>query len=238
MKILIVLPAYNEEKILEENTIRVREYCRKNLSQRDWQILIIDNDSFDRTQEIGKFLTARYQEIKYLRLNAKGKGLAIRSGWQSETADIYTFMDADLSTDLGNLPDLINALTRDGFDLACGSRKLSGAKQRRSAFRKIFSWGYNVLVRLFFNLNVKDMACGFKAANQAVVEKVVPQVKSNAWFFDSELLILARKNGYKIKEIPVYWQESERESRLKALNLSWEYLKNLLELRWRLWFKH
>lgn len=251
MKILIVLPAYNEQQVLEQNTIKLYNYCQEDQNHPctlsldrlgagswkggdTWQILIVDNDSFDKTQEIGRKLADTYSQIEYLRLDTKGKGLAIRKGWESREADVYVFMDADLSTDLSGLKPLIEAVAEQGYDIACGSRKLKESKIKRSLLRDLFSWGYSFLVRLVFSLKIKDLPCGFKAVNREVVEKVAPQIKSNAWFFDSELVILASQQGYKVKEIPVKWQEAERESRLEVVSLSWEYLRNVVGLKRRL----
>ena len=100
--------------------------------------------------------------------------------------------------------------------------------------------GYRMALKILLGLKIKDVPCGFKAINGEIKERVLPQVKNNEWFFDSELLILTEKNGYKIKEIPVIWKdprEGEDQSKVQALSLSWAYLREVLALRRRLWSK-
>jgi hypothetical protein len=142
-------------------------------------------------------------------------------------------MDADLSTDLGALPTLINELKNNQFDLVLGSRYLSGSKLKRTWARIIISKIYNLLIKIMFNCPVKDMANGFKGANQKIIADILPLIKNNEWFFDSELILLTHLKGYKIKEIPVVWQESSRPTRVNFWQTSWEYLKELLFLKLR-----
>ncbi|MFA6322195.1 MAG: glycosyltransferase [Candidatus Buchananbacteria bacterium] len=235
MKVLIVLPVYNEELILKQNVQKLLAFCR-NFIIDDWQIVIADNLSNDQTAAIGQDLAQTEAKVLYLFVNKKGKGAAIRAGWKSAPADIYCFMDADLATDLAALPKLIEAI-KNGYDLALGSRYDQQSKVKRSFGRKFFSRGYHLILNLFLGLKIKDAPCGFKAVNQKVIDNILPQVENQAWFFDSELVILAESGGYKIKEFPVVWEdirEGRDKSRVQVISLSLVYLKEIAKLKFRL----
>jgi len=235
MKAIIVIPAYNEALILEENIIKLFNFAKKKLTA-DWRIVIADNNSTDKTAEIAKRLAAKFPEITYLFISQKGKGIAIKTAWQKNSADIYCFMDADLATDLSALLALVAGIM-EGNDIVIGSRYHPQSILKRSFVRKLISQGYRSVLKIFLGLKIQDAPCGFKAINNKVKENILPQVKNQKWFFDSELVILAEKQGYKIKEIPINWRDFRKgrdKSRVKTLSLSWSYLKEVLELRHRL----
>ncbi|MAG44275.1 glycosyl transferase [bacterium] len=235
MKIIIVVPVFNEEKILKQNILKIFEFCNNNLSI-DWQIIIADNKSTDQTSNIGKTLALVYQEVEYLYVDKQGKGVAIKTAWEKYSGDIYCFMDADLATGLSALPPLINGFT-GGYDLVIGSRYHVHSKVNRTFIRKIFSLGYRLVLKIFLGLKVLDAPCGFKAINSKIKENILPKVQNDKWFFDSELLILVYKQGYKIKEIPVTWldpREGKDKSRVKAISLSWNYFIQILAIKKRL----
>ncbi len=237
IKILIVLPTYNEEKVVEENTLKVFEFCQKNLKDFDWQILIADNGSIDKTFKIAERLSKKYQKISFFHIPEKGRGYALKKAWSEYQADIYSYMDIDLSSDLNSFPLLIKAITENNYDLAIGSRLKKGAKKRRSFLREIMSRVYNLLLKILFNPSFEDAQCGFKAISKRVAKEILPKVKNNHWFFDTELLILAEKAGFKIKEIPIEWIEKrtvKRKSTVKIFSTIWEDIKGIIELKFRL----
>ncbi len=233
MKILIAIPVYNEEAILAENVMKIYDFLKKNIAD-DWQIVIADNNSIDQTSDIGKNLEKKFGEIKYLHIPQKGKGRAIRAAWESADAEVYIFMDADLATDLSALPALITAVGRENYDLAAGARFHKDSKVNRSLLRKFISKTYRFVLGLILNLKTKDAPCGFKAVNYKIVKNILPQIKNNEWFFDTELVILAEKENYKIKEIPVIWTEHKkigRKSRVSFIKVSLGYLKEIWRLK-------
>ena len=143
-------------------------------------------------------------------------------------------MDIDLATDLNHLPQLIRSIIQEGYDLTIGSRLQKESKTERSFLREFISRFYNLLLKIFFGLKIKDYQCGFKAVNQKIVEKIVPLIKNNNWFFDTELIILSHKNNYKIKEIPVKWVEKrdkKRKSKVKIIKTAWEDIKGIIRLK-------
>ena len=237
MKVLITIPVYNEEKIIKNNLLQLISFLKENLAEHNYKIIVADNKSVDQTAEIVKELALQIGQLDYLYLDQIGKGLAIRKSWQkfSDEFEIFIFMDADLATDLKALPDLIKAI-ESGNDLAVGSRYLKESEVKRSFARRLFSFGYRLFLKIFLQTKIKDMPCGFKAVSQKVVKEILPKVKNNTWFFDTELLYLAEKAGYKIKEIPVKWAEPRQEKDKSKVNLakvSWLYLKELWRLKFR-----
>ncbi|MFH1900157.1 MAG: glycosyltransferase [Patescibacteria group bacterium] len=229
--ITIVLPVYNEDLILQENAMQVFDFCRHNL-QEDWQIVISDNASDDKTREIGEYLAGKYNEIKYFRLNKQGKGEGVIGAWQNFKGDVYVFMDIDLSVNLKSLPALIDGIKK-GDDIVIGSRMAQGSQVNRSFFRTIFSYGLRFTLRICLGLKVKDAPCGFKAINNKVVEQILPRIQDKAWFFDTEMLFLAQRQGFRIKEIPVDWEEvgrQDRHSKVGVFKVVIEYIRNIHRL--------
>lgn len=201
----IVIPVYNEEKDLATSVGTLREYLRDHLSDFFWRITIADNASKDKTLAIAKNLSQKFAEVSYVHLPLKGRGRAVKYVWASDNADIETYMDVDLSSDLKHFPPLVRALTR-GYDIAIGTRNTSGSRvYGRSLLRTITSKVYILLIKLFFWVHFSDAQCGFKAVTRRVVRDIIPRVKDNAWFFDTELLVVAEKSGYRIYEEPVTW---------------------------------
>ena len=233
-KILIVIPVYNEEAIINKTMITLRDFCENNLQDYDWKIIIADNNSADRTAEMAKKLEKESDgKIIYKFIPQKGKGLAIRESWKSFDADFYIFMDADMATNLSALPVLIKEL-ENGDDLVIGSRFIKGSSTKRTLARKTTSKVFSILTRLIFGLKIKDYPCGFKGADKNVINKILPLVENNAFFFDTELVISSAMGGMKIKEIPVIWQDRDKtasKSRVDVLKVTKEYLRELLKLK-------
>jgi glycosyltransferase involved in cell wall biosynthesis len=233
MKTLVVLPVYNEEIILENNTLRLFDFLKNNLAD-DWQIMIADNGSTDRTSAIGKNLASRYpKEIAYFYIPQKGRGGALRKACLDFPADIYSYMDADLATDLVFFPKLIDTI-KNGYDVATGSRLLKQSETERSLGRDIPSRIFNFLLKKILNFKIKDSQCGFKAISGRAAKNLIPRIADNNWFFDTELLFLAQKNNYKIKEMPVRWVEKSnrrRKSKVKVIRTALNYLKEIWRLK-------
>ncbi|MFH1193684.1 MAG: glycosyltransferase [bacterium] len=260
MKIVIVLPCYNEEAILEKNIKQVAEAV-KNLPH-DIKIVISDNNSKDRTAEIGKRLAQELPSVNYMFVGEPGKGAAVMEAWKNfSDFDVYGFMDADLAMDLEALPRALEYFTPSsilpldppsasplppdyrgkkgeeggGYDVVIGSRRIKGAEAKRELYRKFISAGLSFLIKLFLKTKIKDTPCGFKFFRKAVLDKVLPQVKDRQWVFDTELLILAERSEYSIKEMPVKWAEkNERGSKVNIYPTAMEYLKKIWEIRKRI----
>lgn len=226
----IVVPVYNEEECLWENVEKLREFLVHAMPFHDWQIVIADNGSTDRTPEITRQLSEQYHEVSFTRLEEKGRGRALTRTWLESQADIVAYMDVDLSSDLTNFLDLVNAIDAEEYDVAIGSRLLRGSQVKRSLRRELLSRVYNLIIRAMFRTRFHDAQCGFKALRKRAVRELVPLVKDKEWFFDTELLILAEKRGYRIKEIPIAWKE-DKGTTVNIVRTALKDLKGLIRLK-------
>jgi len=201
----VVIPVYNEEKEVSDSVQTLTRYLSVNLSDFDWSVTIADNASNDNTLDIAKDLSKKDKRVKVIHFPLKGRGRAVKNVWQSQEADVCAYMDVDLSTDLKHFPPLVRSLLR-GYDIAIGTRNLSASRvYGRNMLRTITSKGYIFLIKLFFWVHFSDAQCGFKAVTRQVVKTLIPKIKDNDWFFDTELLVLGEKSGYRIYEEPVTW---------------------------------
>ncbi|MFQ5860724.1 MAG: dolichyl-phosphate beta-glucosyltransferase [Dehalococcoidia bacterium] len=224
----IVIPVYNEEKDLPRSILILTEFLQEHI-ENPWRIVIADNGSTDSTLSIAEMLSSKYEGVTYLHLGQKGRGRALRRAWLESQADIVSYMDVDLSTDLNAFPKLLEAL-EEGYDIATGTRLGKGAQVRRSLEREVISRGYNLLVKALFLTRFTDAQCGFKALRREVASLLVPLIRDQGFFFDSELLIIAEKQGVKIKEVPVEWVE-DPDTRVNIPRTVWMDLRGLLRLR-------
>lgn len=228
----IVLPVYNEATVLEQSVATLLAFLETQ-PQYVWRIVIADNGSTDGTSDLARKLAAEHPAVRALVLTIKGRGYALRDAWVESDADIFSYMDIDLSTDIRHLPRLIEMVDADGCDLAIGSRLARGSQTKRQLKREITSRGYVFLIRLFFpRLRITDAQCGFKALSRRTVERIVPRIKNGMWFFDTELLILAQQEGYRIRELPVRWVE-DPDTKVHILNTAMEDIRGLFRMRFR-----
>ncbi len=226
-----VIPVLNEERALPGSIERLHGFLRTAMQSYDWCIVVADNGSTDRTPDVCEELSSRYEEVGYLRLEERGRGRVLRTAWLAGEADYHCYMDVDLSTELEAIPPLIESLANGGYDLAIGSRLDRGSTViGRTLKREVVSRCYNLIIRSMFFVRFRDAQCGFKAISREAARDLAPLVVDNGWFFDTELLILAEKNGYRIAEIPVRW-EDDPDTRVKIVKTAYEDLKGLFRLR-------
>jgi len=238
MKILISLPVYNEEIVLEKNARAVVEFCRVHFPTDECQVIISDNNSTDKTSEIGRRLADEITEVEYfyLKIDAKGtntKGAAWKTAFEKFEADVYVVMDVDLAVELSAIELLVEAIA-DGYDMAIGSRYLKDSRVSRSLLRDIISATYRWLARVTLRTKISDFQCGFKAIGNKIKQQVLPKTTDIGYFLDTELTVLAEKQGFKIKEVPVNWSEfrnRDRKSRVNLFEIITDYLKKIWKLR-------
>ena len=171
MKIAIVIPCYNEETVLEKNIAQILFVVRA--LTYDIKIIISDNASKDRTGEIGKRLASENEMVEYTFVSEPGKGAAILDAWKLFDADIYGFMDADLSVDLSALKPALQSFN-DGVDIVVASRRIKGSIVKRELYRKFTSFVLNLVIRALLKTKIRDTACGFKFFKSNVISKIVP----------------------------------------------------------------
>ncbi|MEJ7607142.1 MAG: glycosyltransferase [Bryobacteraceae bacterium] len=194
-------------------------------------MVIVDNGSHDGTDKIAEELILRYpDEVLFFHLEERGRGRALRFAWQRSKADVCCYMDVDLSTDLAHLQELVGAILEEGYDVSTGSRLMTRSRTQRSFKREMISRAYNLCIKLYLGTRFSDAQCGFKAASRAFIDRVLPQIEDQGWFFDTELLALAEKQGYRIKDIPVVWSE-DNDSRVKIVQTAVDDIKGLVRIK-------
>ncbi len=224
-----VIPVYNEEHVLAKSIGTLHGFLTEHLPY-DWRILVADNASTDRTLQVAQQLKEQYGRVDFIHLDQKGRGRALRKAWSESTADILSYMDVDLSTEIEAYPALIRAIAEEGYDLSTGSRLARGSRTMRSFKREFISRCYNLIIRTVMWTKFSDAQCGFKAISRRACDVLVPLVQDNEWFFDTELLILAEKKGYRLKDLPVKWIE-DPDTRVKLAKTITEDLRGLWRLR-------
>lgn len=236
MLIDFCIPIYNENRLLKKNAAKVLEYCQKKNFPFSWRLVLIINGSTDDSLAIAEnFSAASGGLVKVFQVAERGKGLALRKYWSSSEADIFFFMDIDLAVSLEDIPSLLKPLA-EGYDLAIGSRLLAESRIRRDFFRELISQGYNFLSRLILGHKFSDLQCGFKAIKKSAFDRIAPYLKNSEWFFDTELLAFANFFAYRVKEIPVDWEENrydQRKSKINVLKDSFKFFFLLLGLKER-----
>jgi len=227
MMVSVVLPAYNEANRIETAVKKTAEVL--NDIGCDYEIIIAEDGSTDGTDRIAKKLVN--EKIKHLHSDVRlGRGRALMNAFENAKGNIVVAMDVDLATNIKHLKELIDAI-KNGYDIAVGSRLLKESKAKRSFERKLYSVIYNLLVRVFLGSKIKDHQCGFKAFKREVVIALSKETKDNHWFWDTEILVLAQKKGYKIKEIPVEWEEGE-DTKVKRTDVFYMFFSIL-----KMWVK-
>ena len=225
----VVIPVYNEEEALPVNIPRLCAFLKENLSN-PWRVTIADNASIDGTRAVSEELSQDLEGVNYLYLPEKGRGRALRTAWLGSECDIVSYMDVDLSTDLTHFPALVGAL-ESGSHVAIGSRLSRESRVTQRSFKREFtSRSYNLLIWLMFFVGFPDAQCGFKAMTRQAAQTIIPNVKNNNWFFDTELLIIAEKRGYRIGVVPVAWQDDPGTT-VNVVKTATEDIKGLLRLR-------
>ena len=200
----IVLPVCNEQHDLAPSVERLHRYLTDRFPL-SWTITIADNASTDRTWAIACRLAGSLEGVRAMHLDAKGRGRALRAAWSRSSSPVVAYMDIDLSTDLDALLPLVAPLVSGHSDLAIGSRLARSSRVVRGPRREAISRSYNVLLKATLHAGFSDAQCGFKAGRTDVLRSLLPMVEDQGWFFDTELLVLAERNGLRIHEVPVDW---------------------------------
>lgn len=203
----IVLPVHNEAEALPASVRELHRWLIENQRSLSWQITIVDNASTDGTTQVAESLASALGGIRVLRLKEKGRGRALKLAWSTSTAEVLAYMDIDLSTDLRAVSPLIAPLLSGHSDVSIGSRLAHGSRVVRSTKRETLSRGYNLLLHTVLGARFSDAQCGFKAMTAPAAAALLPMVEDDAWFFDTELLVLAERCGLRIAEVAVDWYE-------------------------------
>lgn len=226
----VVIPVLNEEHSLPRCIETLGEFLSANL-EHQWRIVVADNGSTDGTLAVAsRYAAESPHEVGVVHLDQRGRGRALKRAWAESEADVVSYMDVDLSTGLEAFPLLVSAIVDEGCHIAWGSRLSPRSKTKRSLKREVVSRAYNVIIRVSMGTHFRDAQCGFKALSRATAQALVPHIVDNGWFFDTELLVIAEKKGFRWKEVPVEWRE-DPDSRVKVVQTALDDLRGLARLR-------
>ena len=228
--VTILLPAYNEEKKIEKCIVESVKIM--NSLNVNYEIIIVENGSTDNTFKIAEGISQELPFVKSVHLEIPSLGGAIRRGYSLAKGDLVVNLDVDLATDMSHMKELLE-FSKD-YDIVTGSRYLNRRLVKRTFKRHFLSVVFNwVLVRFLLKSKIKDNNCGFRIIKRKVGITLFNQVKDDGVFGLIELMILAQRKGYKIKEFPVKWTENER---VITINDVMKYLIPGLRLWLRLLF--
>ncbi|HIE09306.1 MAG TPA: glycosyltransferase family 2 protein [Armatimonadetes bacterium] len=212
----VVIPAYNEEERLPRTLERVISYLGRR--GEEFEILVVDDGSTDRTSEVALSFS-QLAPLRVLRNEEnRGKGYSVRRGMLAARGSLRLFTDADLSTPIEELPKLERAILEEGFDVAIASRGLLQSKLvvRQPFWREILGRTFNLYVQALLLPGIWDTQCGFKLFTARAAEGVFRRITLEGFGFDFEALYVAKKLGFKIKEVPVLWLHSPK-TKVKVL---------------------
>jgi len=225
----VTLPVFNEEAQLAGNVDRLLAFLREH-GRFAYEVVIADNGSTDQTLAVAEQLSRQWPDVRVVHLPDQGRGRALKRVWSESPADILSYMDIDLSTDLEEFPRLIEPLASGEYDVATGSRLLRESQTTRCWKREIISRGYNRLLKAVFRARFTDAGCGFKAITQWAARELLPRLEDPGFFFDAELLVWAERLGYRVLDLPVQWVE-DTDSRVRVLQTTWQNLGGVLRLK-------
>jgi putative flippase GtrA len=224
----VVVPVHNEERALEASIWRLHGYLTAHFPFA-FRITVADNASTDATWPLARKLAGQLPRVRAVHLDQKGRGRALRHVWSGSDADVVAYMDVDLSTGLEALLPLVAPLLSGHSDLAIGSRLARGAAVVRGPRRELVSRCYNLLLHAALRARFSDAQCGFKAGRTEVVQALLPAVEDQAWFFDTELLLLAERSGLRIHEVPVDWVD-DPDSRVDVARTALDDLRGMARM--------
>jgi dolichyl-phosphate beta-glucosyltransferase len=232
----IIIPAYNEAERIPKTLLDIDH--RLSDVAFDYEIIVVNDGSKDNTAEVVNGMMKMVKKIKLIdNKENKGKGGVVKQGMLSANGDIRLFMDADNSTSVDQFINMMPFFSADNvaYDVVIGSRALkeSVLNPSQPLYRQIPGKLGNLFIQILLLWGISDTQCGFKAFKKDVAIKIFSISKINGWGFDVEILALAKKFGYKIKEIPVHWMNDEG-SKVK-MSSYFKVLIETLKIRYFLW---
>jgi len=231
MNISVVIPAYNEEKRIGKTLSLVRDYFAS--SGMEYEVIVVDDGSDDGTvREAERSVLNAEKRLSVISNGVnRGKGFSVRSGMNATSGDFVLFSDADMSTPIEEVDKLFSEV-KSGCDIAIGSRNASGSDVRvhQPWYRETMGKVFNLCVKTLLFDGINDTQCGFKLFRGDVARELAGSLKIEGFCFDVEMLYMAKKRGYKVKEVGVRWENSP-QSKVKVIRSSASMFLDLFKIR-------
>lgn len=233
MRLSVIIPSYNGEQEIADTLHAVRDYLSKQ--SYDWEVLIVNDGSRDRTAEVVSGLASQIPQLKLIDNEVNhGKGWVVRRGMLAAHGDYRIFMDDDSSTTIDQIANFWPYFSQ-GYGVVIGSIEVKGAKvsERAQWYRRALGHFSKYVIRILGGLwEIKDSQRGFKMFTAKAAQDIFSRAKIDRFGFDIEVLSLAKRFGYKIKELPVIWNNPSGSSvNLKSYVATF---MDLLRVRWNL----
>lgn len=232
MYLSVVMPAYNEEKHIEDNLLKASEIISKFV--KNYEIIAVNDGSSDNTKLMMAKASEKDSNIKYISYDTNhGKGYAITSGVKLAQGEYIAFLDSDLELNPSMLRYFLKALHATDADIAIGSKMHKNSKLDYPLSRKILSIGYFIILKLLFNLNIKDTQTGIKLFKGSIIKSICKSLTTTGFAFDIEILATAAKKSYKIIEMPIelkFLRERSEKSRF-SLKIIFKIFKDTLKIK-------
>lgn len=229
----VVIPAYNEARRIGSTLRRIRDYAAAAPGR--WELVVVDDGSVDGTAQVVQRLEPGRLAVRLLVNPAnRGKGYSVRRGMRAAAGDRLLLSDADLSTPIEEVAKLLPWLER-GYDVVIGSRDLpdSVLDPPQPLPRRLAAWAFRGLRRRLLLPEVRDTQCGFKLFTRPAAEAVFGRATVDGWLFDCEVLGLAVRLGYRVREVGVVWR-NHPHTRVNAVREAARAVPTLLAIRRRL----
>jgi len=229
-EVTAIIPVFNDRRSLE--TAIPRSVETLSLITEQFELIVAEDGSTDGSASLVQEYEQKDSRVRLLHSDERlGRGRALNRAISESRGTIVCYYDVDLATDMRHLPELIRAIS-EGADIATGSRLIPGSDIVRTGGREIASRSYNFLVRLFLGSRIFDHQCGFKAFNKEKIIRILPAIRSNHWFWDTELLVRAQRNGLIVREFPVRWRAGKGTT--VKINDVFEMGSSILRLWWQI----
>jgi glycosyltransferase involved in cell wall biosynthesis len=230
VKVSFVIPAFNEATRILDTLRRISEY-RKQIPYES-EILVVDDGSTDETGAIVEGLD--FSGLRLIRNGTnRGKGYSVKAGVMAATGDYILFSDADLSTPIEEMDNLLAIAVKENADVVVGSRGLDNRyiEKHQGMIRETGGRLFNLMVRTLVGLNIRDTQCGFKLFKRSRVQSAFKKQTTDGFGFDPELLFIMSQQGLKILEVPVRWSHAEG-SKIRFFRDGVRMFTDLIRIRW------
>ena len=231
--ISIIVAAYNEEKRIIPSLFAIRDFC--NSKNMECEIIVVDDGSKDNTRRVATEKIPQIPQLNVIGYDTNmGKGYALRTGVLSSKGDFVLLTDADLSTPIEELSKLLHFVHNNTCDIAIGSRALALSRilKKQPWWRQNMGKLFNKIVKTLVIDEFDDTQCGFKLFTGESARSLFKQARINRFAYDVEILALAKKNGYRVREVPITWVNSP-QSKVNPLTDSVQMFFDLLKIRGR-----